>query len=456
VVLVAINLANEYAYLQDRIKKGTPGQAAWAKSQMEAYAKEYGDEWSKIANPPATPAYDFSGLAGLRDYGESKGLNIGWDKVTGPTIGGVPISTQGMTNIGGKYYAPIEHLNKVFEPYLVPGPGSTVAPEPYAGQYKERVETILDKYLNPEPFSYDPNTDPLFQSYVGMYTRAGEDAFQNTIGGLAGLTGGRPSSWAASAASQARNKYMQDLSNIIPALEQTAYGRYRDAYGDLAQQLQVLQGLDAEDYGKHRDTVGDYERAKEFARGVLESDRAFDRGVLESDRAFDRGVLESDRDYEYQVSRDKVLDDRWMQQFDYQKQQDIIDNALRRRQISVSEANAAMSRTNADYDKTMKLWQALGRANEEVSRKLGIPVGAPYGGESTETGIGDNRVELALSQIEKFGYTGADAIGWVNRNAPKLGMTGVRELLDHLETTGKITKTQAETAKIKAEADLVK
>ena len=201
------------------------------------------------------------------------------------------------------------------------------APEPYEDPFKTHIYSLLEKYLTPKEFKYDPATDPSYKAYEGMYTRAGEEAFEDTIGRLSAMTGGRPSSWAVSSASQAKNQYMEDLQNVIPVLEQQAYGRHQDAYTNLANQLAVLQDISDTSYGRYRDTVGDYR----------------------DERNFGRDVFESDRDFGYKVTRDQILDDQWMKQFNYQQQQDIIRNALNDRQISVSEANQALNKAKFEY-----------------------------------------------------------------------------------------------------------
>lgn len=208
------------------------------------------------------------------------------------------------------------------------------APEPYEDPFKTHIYSLLEKYLAPKEFKYDPATDPSYKAYEGMYTRAGEEAFEDTIGRLSAMTGGRPSSWATSAASQAKNKYMEDLQNIIPVLEQQAYGRHRDAYEDIARQLAVLQDMSDTSYGRYRDTVSDYQE----------------------DRRFGRDVFESDRDFAYKVSRDQITDDQWRQEFDYNEQQDLIKNALLDRQISVDEARLLLQKAEIEDKKDM--WQA--------------------------------------------------------------------------------------------------
>lgn len=317
---------------------------------------------SPVQNPISysqqTNLPDVSGLTGFRDYGVGKGLDIGWSKETGPTVDGKPVDISGLVNRDDKNYGTLEQLNSIFDPFTKPSPGNTVAPPVYESRYDDKFMAILDRYLEPEPFKYDYTTDPSYQAYENKYKSLGDTAFQNTIGDIASISGdGRLSSWSTSAASQARNKYMQDLSNVIPMLEQQAYGRNRDAYGDIGRQLEALQALDSKDYGKYRDSVGDFQ-----------TNRGFDRGVLESDRSFDRGILESDRNFDYQVNRDNILDDRWMEQFDYEKQQNIIKNAIQNRQISISEGNAALSRAEFNYRKeeAAKAKDSVGYTQEQV------------------------------------------------------------------------------------------
>jgi hypothetical protein len=67
-------------------------------------------------------------------------------------------------------------------------------------------------------------------------------------------------------------------------------------------------------------------------------------GQGNTERAFNAEQENLDRNFQYQVNRDNVLDERWMQQFTYQQKLDMINQALQNRQISASEANAAASR----------------------------------------------------------------------------------------------------------------
>jgi len=101
-------------------------------------------------------------------------------------------------------------------------------------------QDLYDRLNNYEPFSYDPNTDPLYLQYADSYTRGGQRAMTDVLGQLAARTGGLASSYAGSMAQQTYDNYMADLAGKIPELQQLAYSMYVD------------------DYNR---AVGDYERA---------------------------------------------------------------------------------------------------------------------------------------------------------------------------------------------------
>lgn len=98
-------------------------------------------------------------------------------------------------------------------------------------------EQAWQDYLNREVFSYDPETDPLYQSYRKQYTDAGRLAMEDTVGMASTLTGGYGNSYAQTAGQQTYNAYLQQLSSLMPELYGAAYDRYRaegeDLYNDI-------------------------------------------------------------------------------------------------------------------------------------------------------------------------------------------------------------------------------
>lgn len=80
-------------------------------------------------------------------------------------------------------------------------------------------------------FSYDPASDPVYNSYAQSYQRRGRLAMRNTMGQAAALIGGYGSSYAQSVGQQQYDSYLQSLGEALPELYGMAWQRY-NAEGD--------------------------------------------------------------------------------------------------------------------------------------------------------------------------------------------------------------------------------
>lgn len=80
-------------------------------------------------------------------------------------------------------------------------------------------------------FSYDPASDPVYNSYAQSYQRRGRLAMRDTMGQAAALTGGYGSSYAQSVGWQQYDSYLQSLGEALPELYGMAWQRY-NAEGD--------------------------------------------------------------------------------------------------------------------------------------------------------------------------------------------------------------------------------
>lgn len=80
-------------------------------------------------------------------------------------------------------------------------------------------------------FSYDPASDPVYNSYAQNYQRRGRLAMRDTMGQAAALTGGYGSSYAQSVGQQQYDSYLQSLGEALPELYGMAWQRY-NAEGD--------------------------------------------------------------------------------------------------------------------------------------------------------------------------------------------------------------------------------
>ncbi len=95
----------------------------------------------------------------------------------------------------------------------------------YVSRWEQEMDDALQQMEN-RRFSYDVEADPVYGSYRRAYTRKGKLAMEDTLGKTTALTGGYGNSWAATAAQDSYNGYMQSLTDKIPQLYQLAQSRF--------------------------------------------------------------------------------------------------------------------------------------------------------------------------------------------------------------------------------------
>lgn len=167
------------------------------------------------------------------------------------------------------------------------------APE-FVSQWSEIIQGLANDILNRPAFSYDYTQDPLYQQYAETYTREGDRAMQDTLGAVSARTGGLASSYATSAANQANNYYMSQLSDKIPELQQLAYSMYQDQGNQLMNMLDMVMSLENGDYAKFQDQLSQWN-----------TDRSFNYGLYQDQIANDR----YEKEWAYQLQQDQYNND---------------------------------------------------------------------------------------------------------------------------------------------------
>lgn len=167
-------------------------------------------------------------------------------------------------------------------------------PSSFNSQYLPQLETLYDKVMNRDKFSYDVASDPLYQQYKNQYAQMGQLAMQDAVGNAAALTGGYGNSWATTAGNQAYQGYLQQLNDKVPELYQTAYAQYAQEGEDLQNQLALTADLYNNEYSKYMDDLNymqtmqqtAYERALSLMQmGITPSDEILAQAGLTADEA---------------------------------------------------------------------------------------------------------------------------------------------------------------------------
>lgn len=147
-------------------------------------------------------------------------------------------------------------------------------------------------YVAPEKptFSYDLESDPVWQAYKKQYTREGQRATQDALGTTAASTGGIPSSYATAAATQAGDYYAAQMTDKVPELYQQAYNRYLNelsqwnadrsfGYGQYIDELntQIANRQEALQNALYGAQIGDYSKLEDLGFDISNVPENYDR-----------------------------------------------------------------------------------------------------------------------------------------------------------------------------------
>ena len=117
--------------------------------------------------------------------------------------------------------------------------------------YSDQVKDMMDKIMNREKFSYDVDTDPLFQQALASAMNSGKQAMQDTIGQASALTGGYGSTYATTAGNQAYNAFIEDAYDNLPQYYQMAMDAYQMEGDEMYRQYSMLSAEDDKEFNRN-------------------------------------------------------------------------------------------------------------------------------------------------------------------------------------------------------------
>lgn len=219
----------------------------------------------------------------------------------------------------------------------------------YDNKYAQQQQELLDAILNREDFSWSKETDPQWSSYKKSYLREGDWAQQNALAQASAASGGRPSSFAVTAASQAGDYYAGKLNDIIPTLYQQAYDRYLKEYSMMQQDLSAVNNQEQLDYQAYLNNLTQYNTDRNFAYNQYLD--------------------------EYKQMQDYLGNLQTQDQVDYGRYLDTIgrmDQEKQNQQIMDQQ----------QFENAMAMYQTYGFVPEQFAGVLGLPAGTPTAEQS--------------------------------------------------------------------------
>lgn len=238
---------------------------------------------------------------------------------------------------------------------------------------------LADKYMRDydnSKFSYDFNTDPVYQAAKQAYINQGKIAAKNVAAQAAKFTGGYGNSYGTMAAQQQYNAALQNANDIIPELQNAAYSRYQN---DLAKKQNLanwyLQNsrykkederyADELAYSRDRDRISDERYADELAYS-RERDKVSDTRYAD-ELAYSRG-------------RDKISDERYADETKYNREQAAKEWEYKLAQAAAKSSGSSSKRSSGKSSSGSSSGKSSGASGVSSS-------GSSVGGEAKEAPV---------------------------------------------------------------------
>lgn len=151
-------------------------------------------------------------------------------------------------------------------------------PGAYQSPHMQQVTQLYEQVMNRPKFNYNINADPLYQQYKNQYVQQGQRAMRDTVGTMAGLTGGYGNSYAQGAGQQEYQRYLGMLNAVMPELYGQAYAQYTQEGDELRNNLATAQQMDETEYGRYRDQMGDWQNQLNYLTGRYDTEAERDYG----------------------------------------------------------------------------------------------------------------------------------------------------------------------------------
>lgn len=149
----------------------------------------------------------------------------------------------------------------------------------YSGKYDEQLQEIYDQIVDRKDFTYDLNSDALYQQYKDQYAQMGQMAMMDTMGQASAMTGGYGNSYAQGVGQQAYQGYLQQLNDKVPELYSLALGQYNQEGQDLLNQYSMIGDLAGDEYAKYQDALNQYWNQLNYQKQL--ADQEYERGFNE-------------------------------------------------------------------------------------------------------------------------------------------------------------------------------
>lgn len=262
----------------------------------------------------------------VRDYVSSKGYSgiVHWDGEN-PSVAGIKIKPTEIKD--GIAYAKKSEVDQVIAD-MEKSNGIKNAEKSREEKYGATENKLFNDVINRKSFSYDPQTDVVYQAYKKQYEREAEHALRKILNDNNSSVS-TASGAVLSEAIAAYNEKMDKVTDVIPDLYKDAYSRYTDEGKTLDSNLKTIN-----------DIANDY------------YDRVYKSNTDSVKRISDSGKAE--RDERYAQSKEQHDEEQRIIENEREAVNDAYENAIKgiKAEYYADELQADIAKSNATAEST--------------------------------------------------------------------------------------------------------
>ena len=225
--------------------------------------------------------------------------------------------------------------------------------------YTSQVEEMMDKIMNREKFSYDVDSDTLFQQALASAMKSGKQAMQDTIGQASALTGGYGSTYATAAGNQAYNAFIEDAYDNLPQYYQMAMEAYQMEGDELYRQFGVVSEMDDKEYARMvtaYDATSNYRNQMYNEAYTRHRDSVSDAFAKANLEISEHGQLVTDA-YNYYIASSDYADKQYEREYNSWKD-------------SVNQATQYAQLLNSDYWAKTEFDEGVRQYEQDYARRV--------------------------------------------------------------------------------------
>ena len=332
---------------------------------------------------------------------------------------------------------------------------SGTKPGEWVDPYKDTYMGYLNQYENRDPFSYDFNSDALYNQYKDQYIQQGRLAMMDTMGQAAAMTGGYGNSYAQTVGQQAYNQQLNQLNEIMPELYGMAYDRYTQEGQDLLNMYNAYLGLSEKEYGEYQAGVDNWYR--EMDRLTSDYDTLYNRGwdeyVLGYNTAYDdysTGRSEAFSNYQNSINQaftsSENEKDRLHQSEENEKSRTFTsteNDKDRNLTITENDKDRATAEKKANYDNVVEYIEKTGQIpSPDKLKEAGITQKEAKALKDAHDAASTGASGVKLDNVASM--SSYDLVSYMSSYQKKGDNNGLAAFLDDCVLTGRLAQGQAD------------